>query len=82
VSRDFNYCSINRITVGKKEVSNNIKIRVPITVYVPTLLYDSRKLDDVNKKHDRRFAGTEIRHLGKCTGKTRKELEIAKLEEH
>jgi len=26
-----------------------IKIRAPKTVYVPTLLYDSRKLDDVNK---------------------------------
>jgi len=66
------YCNINRITVGKKEVSSNIKIRVPKTVYVPPLLYDSESWTMLTK-HESRITGTELRHLRKCMGKTRRD---------
>jgi len=66
------YCNINRITVGKKEVSSNIKIRIPKTVYAPTLLYDSESWTMLTK-HESRITGTEMRHLRKYMGKTRRD---------
>jgi hypothetical protein len=61
---------INKKLEGKKEINNNIKMRIYKMVYLPTLFYGSEGLAML-PRHESRITGAEMRYLIKCKGKTR-----------
>jgi hypothetical protein len=66
------YYQLANAIVGIKELKVDTKMRIYKTVFIPTLLYGTGSVTILDK-HNSRMQTSEIKHLRKVVGKTRRD---------